>query len=59
MTISVAGRAELRSAVGEMLADKCTESDVRRVMDSDEGFDRELWNRLADQGMLVGAGFGG
>ncbi|WP_460355978.1 acyl-CoA dehydrogenase family protein [Mycobacterium sp. ZZG] len=62
MTISVAERAELRSAVGELLADKCTEADVRRVMNSEEGFDRELWGRLADQGvlgMLVDADFGG
>ncbi|MGE0216254.1 acyl-CoA dehydrogenase family protein [Mycolicibacterium sp.] len=62
MTISVAERAELRSAVGELLADKCTEADVRRVMGSDEGFDRGLWARLAEQGllgMLVGDEHGG
>jgi alkylation response protein AidB-like acyl-CoA dehydrogenase len=62
MTISVAERAELRTAVGELLADKCTEADVRRVMESDDGFDRELWGRLADQGvlgMLVDPEFGG
>lgn len=52
MTISVAERAELRSAVGELLADKCTESDVRRVMASEEGFDRDLWRQLAEQGVL-------
>lgn len=62
MTISVAERAELRTAVGELLADKCTEDDVRRVMESDEGFDRDLWRRLADQGvlgMLVDSEYGG
>ena len=52
MTISVAERAELRTAVGELLADKCTEADVRRVMESDEGFDRQLWRQLAEQGVL-------
>lgn len=52
MTISVAERAELRTAVGELLADKCTEDDVRRVMSSDDGFDRDLWSRLAGQGVL-------
>ncbi|BBX15499.1 acyl-CoA dehydrogenase [Mycolicibacterium duvalii] len=52
MTISVAERAELRTAVGELLRDKCTEDDVRRVMASDEGFDRDLWHRLAEQGVL-------
>ncbi|MGE2837052.1 acyl-CoA dehydrogenase family protein [Mycobacterium sp. SMC-4] len=62
MTISVAERAELRTAVGELLRDKCTEDDVRRVMTSEEGFDRELWRRLAEQGvlgMLVDADHGG
>lgn len=52
MTISVSERAELRSAVGELLADKCTEQDVRRVMTTDEGFDRDLWRQLAEQGVL-------
>ncbi|SEH53299.1 Acyl-CoA dehydrogenase [Mycolicibacterium rutilum] len=62
MTISVAERAELRSAVGELLADKCTEADVRQVMDTDDGFDRALWRQLAEQGvlgMLVDADHGG
>jgi alkylation response protein AidB-like acyl-CoA dehydrogenase len=52
MTISVAERAELRTAVAELLADKCTEYDVRRAMVSEEGFDRDLWRQLADQGVL-------
>ena len=52
MTISVAERAQLRTAVGELLADKCTEADVRRAVDSADGFDRELWRRLAEQGVL-------
>jgi alkylation response protein AidB-like acyl-CoA dehydrogenase len=62
MTISVAERAELRTAVGELLADTCTEADVRRVMGSDDGFDRDLWRRLAEQGvlgMLVADEYGG
>ncbi|BBY81234.1 acyl-CoA/acyl-ACP dehydrogenase [Mycolicibacterium pulveris] len=52
MTISVAERAQLRAAVGELLREKCTEADVRRVMGTEEGFDRELWRRLAEQGLL-------
>ncbi|OBK77116.1 acyl-CoA dehydrogenase family protein [Mycobacterium sp. 1164985.4] len=52
MTISVAERAELRTAVRELLGDKCTEDDVRRVMTSDDGFDRDLWRQLAEQGVL-------
>lgn len=52
MTISVAERAQLRAAVRDLLADRCTEADVRRAMESDEGFDRQLWTLLADQGVL-------
>lgn len=52
MAISVAECAELRTAVRELLSEKCTEADVRRVMASADGFDRELWRRLADQGVL-------
>ncbi len=62
MTISVAERAELRSAVRDLLHEKCSEQDVRKAMESEEGFDRELWGRLAEQGvlgMLVGDEHGG
>ncbi|MGN7779769.1 acyl-CoA dehydrogenase family protein [Mycolicibacterium sp. 22603] len=62
MTISVAELAELRSAVRELLQDQCAEQDVRQAMASEEGFDRELWGRLAEQGvlgMLVGEEHGG
>ncbi|MEH3138737.1 MAG: acyl-CoA/acyl-ACP dehydrogenase [Mycobacterium kyogaense] len=62
MTINVAELAELSTAVGDLLADACTEADVRRAMDSEDGFDRHLWGRLADQGvlgMLVGSEHGG
>ncbi|OBC08403.1 acyl-CoA dehydrogenase [Mycobacterium sp. 852013-50091_SCH5140682] len=62
MTISVAERAELRAAVRDLLHSRCTEADVRRVMASDDGFDRDLWRRLAEQGvtgMLVEPAYGG
>lgn len=62
MTISVAERAELRAAVRDLLNSRCTEADVRRVMASDEGFDRDLWRRLAEQGvtgMLIEPAYGG
>lgn len=45
-----------------LLADRCTEADVRRVMESGEGFDRELWGRLSEMGvpgLLVEPEFGG
>ena len=62
MTISVTERAELAAAVSELLHDECTEQDVRRVMGSDDGFDRELWRKLAAQGvtgLLVDSEYGG
>jgi alkylation response protein AidB-like acyl-CoA dehydrogenase len=62
MTISSTERAELRAAVRDLLQDGCTEADVRRVMDTDDGFDRVLWHRLAEQGVtatLVAAEHGG
>lgn len=62
MTISVAERAELRSAVRDLLHEECTETDVRRVMSSADGFDRELWDKLAAQGvtgLLVETAYGG
>lgn len=62
MTIDVAERAQLRSAVADLLADACAEPDVRRAMESADGFDRALWRRLADQGllgMLVDSEYGG
>jgi len=62
VTISVAERADLRSAVRDLLHDECTEHDVRRVMSSEDGFDRALWQKLAAQGvtgLLVDADYGG
>lgn len=62
MTISVAERAELAAAVSELLHDECTEQDVRRVIGGGDGFDRELWRKLAAQGvtgLLVGSEYGG
>lgn len=62
MTISVAERAELAAAVRDLLHDECTEQDVRRVMATDDGFDRKLWRKLAAQGvagLIVGSDYGG
>lgn len=51
MTITTDERAELQTAVRSLLHDRCTEADVRRMMGTDEGFDRELWGLLAGQGV--------
>lgn len=62
MAISISERAELRTAVRELLHGRCTEADVRRVIDTDEGFDRGLWGLLAEQGVtgvLVETEYGG
>jgi alkylation response protein AidB-like acyl-CoA dehydrogenase len=62
MAISSAERAQLREAVRDLLADRCTEADVRRVMGTEAGFDRELWKQLAGlgvTGMLIDPAYGG
>lgn len=62
MTMSVAERAELATAVRELLSEHCTEDEVRRIMVTNSGFDPDLWARLAAQGvtgMIVDADYGG
>lgn len=62
MPISTTERAELQTAVRALLGDGCSEADVRRLMDDQDGFDRSLWHRLAEQGvpgMLVAPEHGG
>ncbi|MGH8980029.1 MAG: acyl-CoA dehydrogenase family protein, partial [Acidimicrobiales bacterium] len=58
---------ELRSAVRRFLADKSPESEVRRLMGTEEGYDPAVWRQMADQLGLQslaipeqygGAGFG-
>ncbi len=40
---------ELRSAVRRFLAEKSPESEVRRLMDTTEGYDPAVWRQMADQ----------
>jgi len=40
---------ELRSAVRRFLAEKSPESEVRRLMDTSEGYDPAVWNQMAEQ----------
>jgi alkylation response protein AidB-like acyl-CoA dehydrogenase len=58
---------ELRRSLRRYFEDRCPLREVRRVMEGRDGFDRELWQRMADelglQGIAVpeaygGAGFG-
>jgi alkylation response protein AidB-like acyl-CoA dehydrogenase len=43
---------ELRGTVAEVLADLSPESEVRRLMATDEGYDRKVWRQFADIGLL-------
>jgi alkylation response protein AidB-like acyl-CoA dehydrogenase len=49
---SAEDRQALREAVAGLLADRCTEADVRRVMATDKGYDPGLWAQLAQLGAL-------
>jgi alkylation response protein AidB-like acyl-CoA dehydrogenase len=40
---------ELRAAVRRFLAEKSPESEVRRLMDTTEGYDPAVWSQMADQ----------
>jgi alkylation response protein AidB-like acyl-CoA dehydrogenase len=40
---------ELRTAVRRFLAEKSPESEVRRLMDTTEGYDLAVWRQMADQ----------
>jgi alkylation response protein AidB-like acyl-CoA dehydrogenase len=40
---------ELRSAVKRFLAEKSPESEVRRLMETTEGYDPAVWSQMADQ----------
>lgn len=44
-------RDALIASVRRLLADHCTEADVRRIMDSETGHDPDLWRALADLGL--------
>lgn len=62
MTMTVSERAELAAAVRDLLSEHCTEADVRRIISTDDGFDPDLWRRLAEQGvtgLIVDTDYGG
>jgi alkylation response protein AidB-like acyl-CoA dehydrogenase len=61
--IDDADRRELRSTARGFFEKYSDESAVRSTMETDEGFDRALWSRMADelglQGLLIPDRFGG
>src|SRR5580704_19755907 len=40
---------ELRTAVRRFLAEKSPETEVRRLMDTEDGYDPAVWSQMADQ----------
>ncbi|WP_322777898.1 acyl-CoA dehydrogenase family protein [Frankia sp. Cas4] len=56
-------REQLRHAVRAFLAEHSPQTEVRRLMETPEGFDREVWSRLAGElgvvGLLVPEEYGG
>jgi alkylation response protein AidB-like acyl-CoA dehydrogenase len=53
----------LRATVRRFLEDKSAEADVRRLMETDDGYDRDVWHQMASQlglqGIAVPEEFGG
>jgi acyl-CoA dehydrogenase len=43
---------DLGDAVADLMAKRCPESEVRRLMDSAAGYDVDVWNDLAEMGIL-------
>jgi alkylation response protein AidB-like acyl-CoA dehydrogenase len=54
---------ELRRTVRRFLEDKSPESEVRRVMETEDGYDRMVWTQMAEQlglqGLIIPEEFGG
>jgi alkylation response protein AidB-like acyl-CoA dehydrogenase len=51
-TITAEDRAAFQDATRRLLADFCTEADVRRTMALEAGYEPGLWRRLADLGIV-------
>ena len=61
-TITAEDRTALTDSLHRLLADKCTEADVRRTMETPEGYDPALWAALAEMGvagLIVAEEYGG
>lgn len=50
--ISADERAAMRESFRRLLAEKCAETDIRRVMASPGGHDADLWQAMADLGIV-------
>lgn len=61
-TLSAEERTALQDAVSRLLADRSTEADVRKAMDTPAGYDAGLWAELSEMGvtgLLIDPEFGG
>lgn len=62
MGITVEERNAFRDQVQRLLADRSAEAEVRRTMETEAGFDRDLWRALAEMGavgLIVAEAHGG
>jgi alkylation response protein AidB-like acyl-CoA dehydrogenase len=62
VTLDADDRAVLSNALQRLLADHCTEADVRRTMATESGYDELLWHRLVEMGvvgLLIDPQYGG
>ena len=46
-------REAMRESFARLLADHCTEADVRRIMDTEHAHDAALWQEMAQMGLLA------
>ncbi|MDB5433407.1 MAG: acyl-CoA dehydrogenase domain protein [Caulobacter sp.] len=61
-SLSAEERSALQDAVHRLLAERCTEADVRATMETPEGYDPDLWARLSEMGLpglLIAEAHGG
>lgn len=61
-TLSAEERTALQDAVSRLLADRSTEADVRKAMETPAGYDAGLWTELSEMGvtgLLIDPEFGG
>jgi alkylation response protein AidB-like acyl-CoA dehydrogenase len=61
-SFSTEDRAAIQDAVRRLLNDRSTEADVRRTMETESGYDAELWSQLSEMGvagLVIGESYGG
>lgn len=61
-SLSPEERTALRDGFRRLLADRCAEKDVRRVMETGAGYDPELWGQIAAMGLtglIIDEAYGG